>query len=308
MTTVASLRIAALGALLLLPCLRAAETVSALGRVLPVSGIIDITGPATDTVREIKVTEGDWVQPGQALAFLSSHASALDRVNHAETDLASTRATSAKDIEIARARLAAVGTETKFAQGRYERIAAAKDSEFVSPDQIEDRTLGKQNAEVKLAQTTQDLERAINDAAKAVRAAESELAAAKSQLAAAEVRAPLKARVLKVRARAGNTAGGRSELFKLGDTSSMIVVAEVYESEALKIKAGQKAVVTSAALPSKMTGTVTGVSGIVFRNTIESMDPNTSTQARVVEATILMDKAEPLDRLVFLQVDVTISL
>ena len=57
-----------------------------------------------------------------------------------------------------------------------------------------------------------------------------------------------------------------------------------------------------------MTGTVTAVSGIVFRNTIESMDPNTSTQGRVVEATIRMDEIEPLDRLVFLQVDVTITL
>lgn len=308
MTSSAFTRLAAVGALLLLPALRAAETVSALGRVLPVSGIIDLSGPAGDSVEEIKVAEGDWVQPGQPLARLSSYASAASRLKQAEADLASTKVTSAKDVEIARARLAAVALETKFAQGRYERIAAAKDSEFVSPDQIEDRTLGKQNAEVKLAQTAQDLERAINDAAKAVRAAESEVSAAKAALAAAEVASPIKARILKVRARVGAQAGGRTELFKIGDTTQMTVVAEVYESEALKIKAGQKAVISSAALPKKMSGTVTGVSGIVFRNNIESMDPNTSTQGRVVEATILMDEASPLDRLVFLQVDVTISL
>ena len=57
-----------------------------------------------------------------------------------------------------------------------------------------------------------------------------------------------------------------------------------------------------------MTGVVTGVSPIAFRNTIESMDPNTSTQARVVEVTIRMDEVAPLDRLVFLQVDVTIDI
>ena len=308
MTTAAFTRLAALGAFLLLPALHAAETVSALGRVLPVSGIIDLSGPAGDTVQEIKVSEGDWVQPGQALARLSSHASATRRLQQAEADLASTKITTAKDVELARARLAVVGTETTFAQGRYERIAAAKNSEFISPDQVEDRTLGKQNAELKLAQTAQDLERAIQDAAKAVRAAESEVSAAKAALAAASVASPIKARILKVRARVGAQAGGRTELFKIGDTSRMIVVAEVYESEALKIKAGQKAVITSAALPEKMTGTVTGISGIVFRNTIESMDPNISTQGRVVEATILMDETAPLDRLVFLQVDVTISL
>ena len=307
MTTAAFTRLAALGALLLLPTLHAADTVSALGRVLPVSGIIDLSGPAGDTVEEIKVSEGDWVQPGQALARLSSHASATSRLKQAEADLASTKITTAKDVEIARARLASVSTETTFAQGRFERITAAK-SEFVSPDQVEDRTLGKQNAELKLAQTAQDLERAIQDAAKTVRASESEVSAAKAALAASEIASPIKACILKVRARVGAQAGGRAELFKIGDTSKMTVVAEVYESEALKIKAGQKAVITSAALPKKMTGTVTGVSGIVFRNNIESMDPNTSTQGRVVEATILMDEASPLDRLVFLQVDVTISL
>jgi len=308
MTTAVLTRLAALGALLLLPAVHAAETVSALGRVLPVSGIIDLSGPAGESVEEIKVAEGDWVQPGQALARLSSHASATSRLKQAETDLASTNVRTAKDVELARARVAAVTTETTFAQGRYERIAAAKNSEFVSPDQIEDRTLGKQNAELKLAQTAQDLERAIQDAAKTVRAAESEISVAKAALAAAEVASPIKARILKVRARVGAQSGGRTELFKIGDTSAMTVVAEVYESEALKIKTGQKAVITSSALPKKMTGTVTGVSGIVFRNTIESMDPNTSTQGRVVEATIRMDEVSPLDRLVFLQVDVTISL
>ncbi|MET0261764.1 MAG: efflux RND transporter periplasmic adaptor subunit [Rariglobus sp.] len=300
--------LALLGSLLLAPGLSAAGTVSALGRVLPQSGIVDLSGPVTDTVEQIKVAEGDWVQAGQPLARLSSNAGAVDRLKQAEADLAATRVSTAKDIELVRARLAAATVEAKFAQGRYERIAAAKDSEFVSPDQIEDRTIGKQNAELKLTQVRLDVERAVRDADKAVRAAEAEVSAAKVAVAVSEVRSPIKARILKVRARAGAPAGGRTELFKIGDTSGMIVVAEVYESEILKVKPGQKAVITSPALPDKMTGTVTAVSGIVFRNTIESMDPNTSTQGRVVEAVIRMDANEPLDRLVFLQVDVSITL
>jgi HlyD family secretion protein len=303
-----ALLLAAIGAILLTPCLSVADTVSALGRVLPQSGIIDLYGSATDTIEEIKVSEGDWVQPGQPLVRLSSTAGVMNRLKQAELDLVSTRISTTKDIEIARARLSTVATETRFAQGRHERIDAAKGSEFVSPDQIEDRTLGKQTAELKFAQTAQDLERVINDAGKLVRAAEAEVSAASAQLAAAQVSSPIKARILKVRARVGAQAGGRTELFKIGDTSSMVVVAEIYESEILKIKTGQKAVISSPAVPKKMTGTVTAVSGIVFRNTIESMDPNTSTQGRVVEATILMDQVEPLDRLVFLQVDVTITL
>lgn len=301
-------RLATLGALILLPGLVQAETVSALGRVLPRSGIIDLYGPAGDTIEQIKVAEGDWVAPGQPLVRLASTEGTAGRVKQAEADLAALRISTARDVEIARTRLATVTLEAKFSQGRYDRIEAAKGSEFISPDQIEDRTLGKQTSGLKLAQTAQDLERAINDAAKAVRAAEADVAAAKSAFAAAEIQSPIKARVLKIRGRVGAQTGGRTEVFKIGDTSRMIVVAEVYESEALKVKAGQKAVISSSALPAKMTGVVTGVSGIVFRNNIESMDPNSSTQSRVVEATILMDENEPLDRLVFLQVDVSITL
>ena len=88
----------------------------------------------------------------------------------------------------------------------------------------------------------------------------------------------------------------------------MIVVAEVYEADVLKVKPGQKVTVSSAALPKKMTGTVTSVSSMIARNALESIDPNESSQSRIVEVTVQMDETSPLDRLVLLQVDVTITL
>ncbi len=300
-------RLALLGSLLL-PVLASAATVSALGRVLPRSGIVDLYGVAGDTLQAINVSEGDWVQAGQSLATLSSTAGARSRLQLAETDLATTRLSTARDLEIAQAQVATSELELKYAANRYDRIMAAGNSEFISPDQIETRTLGKQQAELKVAQVKQDLVRAQTDARHSLQAAENAVEAARSALAAAEVQAPIAARVLKIRGRVGAQLNGRSELMKLGDTRGMDVVAEVYESEVLKVKTGQKAVISSAALPAKLTGVVTGVSPIAFRNTIESMDPNASTQARVVEVTIRMDAVEPLDRLVFLQVDVAIEI
>ncbi len=300
-------RLALLGSLLL-PVLASAATVSALGRVLPRSGIVDLYGVAGDTLQAINVSEGDWVQAGQSLATLSSTAGARSRLQLAETDLATTRLSTARDLEIAQAQVATSELELKYAANRYDRIMAAGNSEFISPDQIETRTLGKQQAELKVAQVKQDLVRAQTDARHSLQAAENAVEASRSALAAAEVQAPIAARVLKIRGRVGAQLNGRSELMKLGDTRGMDVVAEVYESEVLKVKTGQKAVISSAALPAKLTGVVTGVSPIAFRNTIESMDPNASTQARVVEVTIRMDAVEPLDRLVFLQVDVAIEI
>ncbi|MCC6415167.1 MAG: efflux RND transporter periplasmic adaptor subunit [Opitutaceae bacterium] len=298
----------ALLSLALLPSFATAATVSALGRVLPRSGIIDLYGVTGDTIQAINVHEGDWVEPGQSLATLSSAASARSRLQSAEADLADTRLSTARDLQIAADQVATSELELKYAINRQDRIMSAGNSEFISPDQIESRALGKQQSELKLAQAKQDLSRARTDARHAIRAAETEVGAARAARAAAEAQAPIAGRILKIRGRVGNQLNGRTEILKLGDTRGMNVVAEVYESEILKVKPGQKAVITSPALPAPMSGVVTGVSPIVFRNTIESMDPNASTQARVVEVVISMDQAEPLDRLVFLQVNVTIDL
>lgn len=300
-------RLAVVGGLLL-PALAPAATVSALGRVLPRSGIIDIYGTTGDTIQSVNVHEGEWVKAGQSLATLSSAPAARQQLQQAETDLATAKKETAADIQLAQMKVDTAEMDLKFAIDRYNRIKSAGNSEFISPDQIESRTLGKQQSELSLAQAKQDLAQARSHAESRVHAAETALGTARAALAAAQMQAPVDAEVLKIRGRVGAQINGRTELFKLGDTSGMIVVAEVYESDTLKVKPGQKATISSPALPGKMTGTVTGISPIIFRNTIESMDPNASPQARVVEATIQMDEAKPLDQLVFLQVDVTIDL
>lgn len=296
-----------LAGVLLLSLPARGETLSALGRVLPKSGVIDVAGTAGATVEAINVREGDWVEPGQSLARLSSTARAVERLARTEADLTAIRTSTGGDVEVARTRVVNAEAEAKIADERFTRINSARDSEFVSPDQIEERTLNRQNTQLKLLQARQSFEAAKREAAKALHVAEADVTAARTELAAAEVRAPLKARVLKTFARAGAVAG-RSELFKLGDTSEMIVVAEIYETDVLKVRPGQTATISSAALPAKMKGTVASVSSLVFRNALETLDPNQNAQSRVVEVTVKMNEAQPLDRLVLLQVDVTIDL
>ena len=290
----------------LLPLRASAETLTALGRVLPRSGIVDLGGIAGDTIEAIKVKEGDWVEPGQSLARLSSADAAAKRVAQAEADLAATRTNTARDVELAGQKVTVAETDAKFAQDRYDRIYAARTSEFISPDQLQDRELGRRNADLKLELAKQDLVLARRTADKTVRAAEADLAAAQAQQALAEVRAPIKARVLKIQGRVGAPAG-RGDLFKLGDTAGMIVVAEVYEADVMRVKPGQKVSITSAALPRKMTGQVDSVANLIRRNSIDSLDPNDSG-SRIVEVTVRMDEVAPLDQLVLLQVDVVISL
>lgn len=294
--------------LLAAPAPRAAgDTVTALGRVIPCSGIVDVGGVPGDTIVAIRVKEGEWVQAGQSLAELSSAKQAARNLAEAEAELKAVQESAARDIEVAQARVGSAQTEATLSKERYDRMYAVRNSEFISPDQIEDRTLAFGSANVKLLQARDDLEKARHDADKAIRASQAEVAADRAKLALAEVHSPIKAKVLKTIGRVGGTVG-HSEIFKLGDTSSMLVVAEVYEDDVLKVKPGQRATISSVALPSKMGGTVVSVSSLIYRNSLESLDPNQSSQTRIVEVTIRMDEGAPLDRLVLLQVDVSIDI
>ncbi len=284
-----------------------AETLTALGRVLPRSGIVDVSGVPGDIVVELRAPEGATVEAGQSLARLSSSNEAVNRLARAEADLATLRTTTQQDLAVAQARVEAADAESKSAEDRFARINSARESEFISPDQIEQRTLGRLSSRVKLLEARQALDAARRETGRVLQAAEAEVAAARAQLALAEVRSPIKGQVLKTLARQGGQVG-RQELFKLADTSEMIVIAEVYEADALKVKTGQKVTVSSAALPKKMSGTVTSISQLIYRNSLHSMDPNQNNDSRIVEVIVRMDEASPLDRLVFLQVDVVIDL
>jgi HlyD family secretion protein len=283
-----------------------AETISAMGRVLPVSGVIDLGGTGGDSVDAILVKEGQWVEAGTPLARLSSAAGAEKRVHQAEAGVASAKEQAEGDVKSAELLANASAEEARVADAQLKRIQDAKDSEFVAPDTIEARGVAAANAQAKLQKTRQDLAKARSAASDAVAAAESELRQARAALAASQVQAPIHAQVLKIFAKVGQPAGG--VLFKIGDTSKMMVIAEVYESDVLKVKSGQKASVSSVALKQPMTGTVQSVSRMVYRNTLQSMDPSSQVYAHVVEVPILMDEVEPLDRLVYLQVDVKITL
>ena len=59
---------------------------------------------------------------------------------------------------------------------------------------------------------------------------------------------------------------------------------------------------------SRLSGTVQSISHVIYRNALHSMDPNQSTESRIVEVTIRMDEVGALEHLVFLQVDVVIDL
>jgi HlyD family secretion protein len=130
---------------------------------------------------------------------------------------------------------------------------------------------------------------------------------AQARLERTIVRAPFAGEILKILTRAGETLG-KFPLLKMGSTKTMFVVAEIYETDAALVKAGQTAIVTSAAFPEvKLEGKVETVSSLIHKNDVLGVDPTSDADARVVEARIRLKESALAARFNQLQVDVAIA-
>ncbi|WP_224087821.1 ABC exporter membrane fusion protein [Nostoc sp. MS1] len=77
----------------------------------------------------------------------------------------------------------------------------------------------------------------------------------------------------------------------IGQTNQMYVVAEVYESDISKVKAGQKVRIISDYIPVEMQGTVERKGLQVRRQNVVNTDPSSNVDNRVVEVYIRLNPA-----------------
>ncbi len=191
------------------------------------------------------------------------------------------------------------------AKERLDNLYANKAEDYVSPEYIAEREAEIEEFEQQLKLSAMGMEKLQRSAELAVTRAHKQVAIAEAALALSTVRSPLDGRVLKVLGQSGEHVG--PVLFMIGDTSSMFVLAEVYESDALRLRAGQKAAISSAALPAVLTGTVETPGTMIYKSTLEGMAATAQTGSRVVETLIRLDANAWSDKLINLQVDVVIK-
>jgi HlyD family secretion protein len=134
-----------------------------------------------------------------------------------------------------------------------------------------------------------------------------QLAAVDVRLRRAVIQAPTAGRVLSIDTHPGEQTG-QQPILTLADTRAMSVLAEVYETDIQWVRAGQRATVTSPALPRPLTGVVERVGQLVYQNGLLHVDPAAVQDARVVEAKIRLDDPKAASGLIHLQVDVRIEL
>ena len=131
-----------------------------------------------------------------------------------------------------------------------------------------------------------------------------ELVLSRKKLEIYNISSPVQGEILTVLSRAGEVPGGDLPILKMADIRTMVAIAEIYETDISKVRLGQKAIITSKALPAKLTGTVVHISRLIFKRTIRDIDPYQPTDYRVAEVRIRLDDAKTAARYIQLQVDV----
>jgi HlyD family secretion protein len=125
--------------------------------------------------------------------------------------------------------------------------------------------------------------------------AQASVARARAELDLATVRSPQDGQVLKIHTRPGELVGAQG-IISLGQTQQMVAVAEVYELDVSRIRAGQTATVTSKnnAFPEVLRGKVFEIGLEINKKDVLNTDPAAQFDARVVEVKVRLD--EPSSR------------
>ena len=129
---------------------------------------------------------------------------------------------------------------------------------------------------------------------------------AQAELDLAAVRAPISGTVLKIHARTGERVGADG-IAELGETDKMYAVAEVYETDVLRVRVGQHATVSSPAFSEPLRGTVERIGQKVAKQDVLNTDPAAKTDARVVEVRVRLDDANQVAGLTNLEAEVAIE-
>jgi HlyD family secretion protein len=113
---------------------------------------------------------------------------------------------------------------------------------------------------------------------------------AQAELTEAYVRAPIAGEIIKVHTRAGESPSDKG-IVEMGQTSQMVAVAEVYESDVRKLRVGQTATIKSesGAFTQNLKGTISYIGLQIGKQDVLNTDPAADSDSRVVEVKVALD-------------------
>jgi multidrug resistance efflux pump len=263
------------------------------GRVLPAGGIVAIGGIAGSTIRAVKVNAGTDVKRGDPLIELDDDFAKEDETLTA-LDLDAT--TKAND-----ARLKVQALTVQLADQRLQRAQReAASYRAIGKEGTSEKEVARLDGNVEEARMALAIEDAKDqqlhtETASAARSAAKRLEAAKLRADKYVLRAPSDGTVLRIDRVVGEMVTGEPVL-QFADLSSMDIACQVYQGDLLRLRSGMSATIKHTGLPDLGPGTVEQISRLV------------ETRSQLGEVRIRLKKAEPANRLVGLEVEVTIAL
>ena len=288
------------------PYVFAADTIAGLGRIVPSTDVINLFGSSGDVIDKVKVKEGDTVKAGQILAYLESYELRKAELALAKLELEKAEQNLDVDIKIQLTKVSGMKEEYDLANKRLNNLKKTKAKQFGSPDLFEQRQLEIIQTKNKYEISKNEKIKFVNNLTNAVKQAEENVKMSEFNLKKSTIRSPVNGVILKALAKPGENSG-RGLAFKVGNVETVYTIAEIYESDILRVRKGQKAFISSMALPKDLTGVVESIGNMIFKNSVDSLDPSALTGSRVVEVWIKLDQNEIAKRLIYLQVDVLIK-
>jgi HlyD family secretion protein len=158
-------------------------------------------------------------------------------------------------------------------------------------------------AELQEAQTSMDK----SLAAVQVESLEKSLELAETRLSRTIIRAPIAGQILDILTWPGERTHAAEPILRMGNTDQMHAVAEVYETDIGAVRLGQRAIITSPALPKPLAGEVVQIGVSIYKNDVLDVDPAADADARVIEVRIRLDESAVAAKFTNLQVDVEIG-
>lgn len=199
---------------------------------------------------------------------------------------------SASDLDSRRLTLDTAKTAVAEAQASYNRTRTTLQQQINQAQAIALQNKNTLQQQISAAEATLDSVGEVRDvdvvkAQVEVDKAIASLRQAEEDLELTSVKAPSDGQIIKINAYPGEQVGDEG-IVEFAQTSKMMIVAEVYESDIGKVKVGQTASITSetGAFAKEITGEVSQIGLKIGKQDVLSTDPAADVDSRVVEVKI----------------------
>ena len=275
--------------------------VSALGRLEPQGGIVSVSASSVPEalqggiLAELFVEVGDDVEAGQLLAVTDTAEVLSAKVEEARTVLVLVRQQAAASRSSADATCVRAGV----LQREADRLTRLREQDLAAEEET-DRAIGEADAAAADCTAARS---AVAVAEADIDVASARLSRQQKELARSQIMAPTAGKVLAVNSRPGERVDADG-ILELGNVASMYAIAEVYETDVGRLRVGQTAIVSSAALPADLEGRVERIRPIVRKQDQIGTDPAARKDARIVEVEVALNDASAAAAYTNLQVDI----